>query len=298
MAEEGSQKTYVEAAILASLGVPLVGLLDYWTGYGLQISFLYLIPVFGAAWYCGLWPGVGVSVLTGVISLIVDIELGHASAILSVSVWNACMRLWLFFSVAYLASHLRMHLDRERRLARMDPLTGILNGRAFSEEAERFLALAKRKEKPMTVVFVDVDDFKRVNDTFGHSGGDKVLCAVAKALVQCTRPYDLVARMGGDEFCVLLPETGPDEARGFMTHAWERLEREADESGSQLSFSVGVATFRLPPATVDLALGVADDLMYQAKRAGKRRILYGEWPPADTMEAHAPADRQRGAGGQ
>jgi diguanylate cyclase (GGDEF)-like protein len=286
-----SQKAYFEATLLACLGVPLVGVLDYWTGFGLQVSILYLIPVFGAAWYCGFWPGVVVSVLTGVMSLLVDTWLGHVTTILhvdtdfSVSLWNACMRLWLFFPVVYLAASLRMHLDRERRFARLDPLTGIHNGRAFSEEAERFLALAKRKARPITVVFIDLDDFKKVNDAHGHSGGDQLLCAVAQTLLKCTRPYDLVARLGGDEFCVLLPDTGSAAAKGFMAQASDRLEREAVQGHWQVSFSVGVATFRIPPVTVDVALGAADELMYQAKRSGKRRIVYKEWPAADSVGA-------------
>jgi diguanylate cyclase (GGDEF)-like protein len=232
-----------------------------------------------------------VSVLTGIMSLVVDAWLGHvtteihADASLPVSVWNACMRLWLFFPVVYLAANLRRHLDRERRFARLDPLTGIHNGRAFSEEAERFLALAKRKEQPVTVVFIDLDDFKKVNDAHGHSGGDRILCAVAQTLLKCTRPYDLVARLGGDEFCVLLPDTGAAAARGFMSQASERLEREAAQGNWQVSFSVGVATFRIPPMTVDIALGAADELMYQAKRAGKRQIVYREWSAVDEQEA-------------
>jgi len=290
-----TQKAYFEATLLACLGVPLVGLLDYWTGYGLQVSILYLIPVFGAAWYCGFWPGVIVSVLTGLMSMVVDMSLGevpiahYVHTAFSVSVWNACMRLWLFFPIAYLAASLRMHLDRERRFARLDPLTGIHNGRAFAEEAERFLALARRKARPITVVFIDLDDFKKVNDLQGHSGGDRVLCSVAQTLLKCTRPYDLVARLGGDEFCVLLPDTGAAAARGFMAQSSERLERESAQGNWQVSFSVGVATFREPPSTVDVALGAADELMYQAKRSGKRQVVYREWSNADDVgkDAHA-----------
>ena len=292
MTKIDAKRFYIEATVLACLGVPLVGLLDYWTGYGLQVSILYLIPVFGAAWYCGFWPGLAVSALTGVMSLVVDNWLGHVTATVRVvdpsvpvSLWNACMRLWLFFPVAYLAANLRTHLDQERRFARLDPLTGILNGRAFSAEAERFIALSKRKMQPVTVVYIDLDDFKRVNDTQGHSGGDKILCAVATTLLKCTRPYDLVARLGGDEFCVLLPETGSDEAKSFMAKASEKLEQEANRSNWQVSFSVGVATFPVPPASVDVALGAADELMYQAKRSGKRQVVHKEWPMPDNWEA-------------
>ena len=294
MTKIDAKRFYIEATVLACLGVPLVGLLDYWTGYGLQVSILYLIPVFGAAWYCGLWPGVVVSVLTSIMSLLVDIQLGHANAGLWVSGWNAAMRLWLFFPVAYLASNLRAHLERERRFARLDPLTGILNGRAFSAEAERFIALSKRKTQPMTVVYIDLDDFKRVNDTQGHSGGDKILCAVANTLLKCTRPYDLVARLGGDEFCVLLPDTDSAEAKSFMAKASERLEQEANRSNWQVSFSVGVATFPVPPASVDVALGAADELMYQAKRSGKRQVVHKEWPVPDDWE---PEGRGRKSSG-
>ncbi len=295
-----SRRFYIEATVLACLGVPLVGLLDYWTGYGLQVFILYLIPVFGAAWYCGSWPGVAVSVLTGIVSLGVDIQLGRSSAYLAVPVWNACMRLWLFLPVAYLAANLRELLERERRLARLDSLTGVFNGRAFGEEAERFIALSKRKAQPMTVVYIDLDDFKKINDTHGHSGGDQILRMVAQTLHACTRPYDLVARLGGDEFCVLLPETDSVEAKGFMVQASKCVEQDAAKNGWEISFSVGVVTFLTAPPTVDVAWGIADKLMYKAKRSGKRQVVYAEWPDENTPEeargTNSGAANRRGYG--
>ena len=118
------------------------------------------------------------------------------------------------------------------------------------------LARCRRYGRPVSVAFIDVDDFKRVNDLLGHGAGDLVLQSICGAMRGCLREVDVVARIGGDEFGVLMPETGPDA---------EIVEGD----GWPVTLSVGVAAYAAAPADVDDAIGRADALMYEAKGAGK-----------------------------
>jgi len=189
------------------------------------------------------------------------------------------VRLVFFLTNCFFASELRIHLEREKRLARQDTLTGLMNGRAFIEEAERFFSLMRRKGHPVTLIYIDLDNFKEVNDTRGHSEGDRVLCVVADVLKRETRHYDLAARLGGDEFCVMLPQTRPGDADGYVAKTVRILEAEMAIHRWPVTFSVGVVTFQTPPETVDKAVGMVDALMYRVKQTGKHGVLHQLWSP-------------------
>ena len=121
-----------------------------------------------------------------------------------------------FGSVALLAAAQRDWLRRERAISRTDGLTGLLNGRGFYEAAAVELARSSRYRHPLTLAYVDLDDFKEINDRLGHARGDAVLVAVAHALRRACRSTDLVGRLGGDEFVVLFPETDRDAAEAAL----------------------------------------------------------------------------------
>ena len=267
-------KTRIEVAVLSLLGVVLIGFLDDWTGYEISVSIFYLVPVLAAAWRAGWWPSVLVSFAAAVMWSWSDAQAGYAFGHPAIPVWNAFVRLCFFLTNGYLASQLRSHLEHERRLARQDTLTGVLNGRAFFEETERYMSLARRKGQPFTVVYIDLDNFKQVNDARGHREGDQVLCVVADALEGHARRSDLVARLGGDEFGVMLPEADYEEAAGYVAKARSLLQAGMDRNRWPVTFSIGVVTFREPPVSVDLALNAADELMYRVKRSGKSGVLH------------------------
>ncbi len=142
------------------MGVVLVGFLDDWTGYEISVSVFYLVPVLAAAWYAGWWPGVIVSFASGFTWFWVEVHSGHEYSNAAIPVWNAFVRVGFFLTNSYYAAQLRIHLEQERRLARQDTLTGLLNSRAFLWEAERYLALLRRKAQPATLVYMDLDNFK------------------------------------------------------------------------------------------------------------------------------------------
>jgi diguanylate cyclase (GGDEF)-like protein len=150
----------------------------------------------------------------------------------------------------------------------------MFNARAFKEHAERFLAFAARHRRPTVVGYIDLDNFKTVNDSLGHLEGDRVLKTVAEALRDTFRRSDLLARMGGDEFAILLPDADFPTAQSAFSKSHAHVLRVIASHGWPVGMSIGVAIFDRAPATVEDAIRAADALMYRVKAQGKNEILY------------------------
>lgn len=166
------------------------------------------------------------------------------------------------------SAELRQRLRDAELQARVDPLTGLWNRSAFEDQIQRIVALARRQQESLSLLLIDVDRFKHINDTYGHSAGDAVLRQLARSFQKTARRSDLIARWGGDEFTVLLPATG---SAGAFTFA-ERLAHDArsiDVPGSvaTVTLSIGVATLRDDEGPLQLRES-ADAAMYRAKQSG------------------------------
>jgi diguanylate cyclase (GGDEF)-like protein len=171
--------------------------------------------------------------------------------------------------VARLRRSVQGSVDELTRQARLDPLTGALNRSALTERAAIEFARAERDRTPTAVIEIDIDQFKKLNDSHGHPAGDEVLQRVARALREETRQSDVVARVGGDEFAVLLPTTSADEARLIAERLRASAQAELAAGGTVAALSVGVATTDGPPALdFDQLWAAADAAMYEAKRSG------------------------------
>jgi diguanylate cyclase (GGDEF)-like protein len=162
------------------------------------------------------------------------------------------------------------------RLSLTDPLTGLKNRRGFEGEARRSIEIAIRYRHPLSVLMVDVDFFKRVNDTYGHPMGDQVLVKVAQTCRQVSRLTDLLARLGGEEFCLLLPETTADNAR----HLAERLRaaisgNDFDAEGRRfaITVSIGISECASQDDTLETLLARSDEALYCAKQTGRNRVV-------------------------
>jgi diguanylate cyclase (GGDEF)-like protein len=256
-----------------SLGlVAVFGYIDRLTGTEISFSIFYLLPVALAFWQGGLWSGIATATGGTAAWLIADLAASRQYTYPVVPYWNALMRGLIFFSVGMLLWRLKRALDRETHLATRDALTGIGNWRHFEAVAGRELGRARRTGNPLSVAYIDLDDFKMVNDRLGHPAGDALLVSLASILQDSVRTFDCVARLGGDEFIVLMPETEQKGARIVV----ERIRKRVDESirrnhgGSTLS--VGLATFVNPPASIGELIKTADDLMYSAKKRGKNSV--------------------------
>jgi diguanylate cyclase (GGDEF)-like protein len=159
-------------------------------------------------------------------------------------------------------------------LARTDYVTGAVSIRYFYELMQIEMNRAKRYGRPFTLAYIDLDNFKAVNDRLGHSTGDRVLRAVTEAICRQVRPVDRVARLGGDEFALLLPETDDEAAKTVINRIHASLVDEMLRNGWMVTFSMGVVTFREIPKTVDDVVKMADDLMYSVKDTGKNGVNY------------------------
>ncbi len=170
---------------------------------------------------------------------------------------------------------LHQELDRISTQARHDPLTGALNRKGLDEALERELSSVRRKETPLCVSLLDIDNFKKINDSMGHSTGDQALNHLATVARECMRPQDTLARYGGEEFVVLLPDTPLDKGIDAMTRLQRELSKRFFLAGAEkvlITFSAGVAQLTADEAPSD-CIRRADQAMYLAKRAGKNRVL-------------------------
>lgn len=174
---------------------------------------------------------------------------------------------------------------RERQIASLvstDMLTGAINRRAFFEQAAALQARARRHGQSMPLAMLDLDRFKSLNDTYGHAAGDLALQAFAATCRECLRPYDLFARIGGEEFAVLLVDTPPEDAWPILERlrqAVEEIALEVEEATIRFTVSLGLAVLA-PEANLDSVLGDADRALYRAKREGRNRICGPEgWGP-------------------
>jgi diguanylate cyclase len=159
-------------------------------------------------------------------------------------------------------------------MARHDPLTNALNRKGMDEALARELAAVRRKETPLSVSLLDVDNFKKLNDQFGHKTGDEALIHLVSVVRQCLRPTDFLGRYGGEEFLILMPDTEQAEAVEAVTRLQRNLTRNFFLAGDQkilITFSAGVAQF-LPGESSEEAIKRADEAMYFAKRSGKNRV--------------------------
>lgn len=256
--------------VLATLGIAWV---DAQVGIMVRLDALYFVLVGVAAWFTGVWGAYLVASLAVVFGLFPDLLQATEAVPASVVVWNAGGTLVVYLASALVLAALRRSLELRRDAARTDLLTGLANRRALNEALAGEVQRARRYSTTFAVAYLDLDGFKQINDTLGHEAGDRVLGTVGATLAREVRDADLAARVGGDEFVVLMPETDLTGARTLMERVVEVLRREFERHGiEKLTTSVGVHASTGLPQEPEEIIRRADDLMYEAKRDGKDRI--------------------------
>lgn len=259
---------------LALILIAILGWLDYATGFEISFSFFYLLPISIVSWYMGLGWAYSITAL-GVLTWLVSNWLaGDTYSSEWIRFFNMAVRLVVFSSIANLLHKLKTAIQLEHQFARTDYLTGVFNRREFVEQLGLELKRANRIRYPLSLAYIDLDNFKHVNDEQGHSAGDQHLRLIANTITSVIRETDLFARLGGDEFVLLLPNTDRKNAEGALQKIEKAVKSMLEAINSSVTLSIGVVTFLTPPSNVDDMLHPADALMYQAKSEGKDRIQY------------------------
>jgi diguanylate cyclase (GGDEF)-like protein len=263
--------------LIACAMIALFGIIDYVTGPELALSIFYLLPIMLVAWLVNRRAAVYISMVGAIVWLLAD-ELSREwyvpPSIPWIPYWNAVVRLGFFVIITYILSALKQSTDREKEIARTDYLTGIPNLRYFYELAETELSRARRYNHPLTMAYLDIDNFKLLNDQFGHVAGDLLLRKIAEAIRSNLRMIDIIARVGGDEFVLLFPETGPDAANSAVERIQKGLRNVVQGQPWPITFSIGVLTCIKMPDSVDAMVTAADRLMYSVKGVGKDTVMF------------------------
>lgn len=258
--------------------VVALGAIDYLTSYEISFSIFYLLPVVLVSWFDKKSHAVFISILSAAAWLWADVTAGHTYSHFAIPVWNAITRLGFFLLAVFSLSEINKLLLKEQTLARIDSLTGAANRRAFYEIAKREIDRAARFSRPITLAYIDIDDFKQVNDTHGHSEGDTLLRSIARTLTDNIRSIDLVSRLGGDEFAILLTETDQENAKTALNNVQAELLRTVKNNHWPVTFSIGTVTC-YKSCNLDELIKEADNLMYSVKRSGKNRIEHKNYEP-------------------
>jgi len=257
---------------ISILVIMLIGYYDYQTGAQISMMLLYTVTILVSSRYCGKIEGIIVAVFAASSWLIVNLlhqVPGRSAIIIS---WDFLTRLGVFILIAYavsLQSQLRRALEREKLRADTDRLTGLLNTGAFRERVEQEILRAQRYKHPLSLAYIDMDNFKQVNDLQGHARGDKLLQQVSETIVNNIRKIDIAGRIGGDEFSICLPETDDEQVCKAIDKLVKALDTMTSQSGWQVTTSIGVVTCTEICESYDALLGKADKLMYVAKEKGK-----------------------------
>ncbi len=267
-------------ALVGLLGILVVAVIDYLSGVELRVGPLYYVPLSLVAWELERRTVVAAAVLCAICLTGANYLAGLSFSGPGAAWFNFTMQCLSFMVIGLLIAALRGALAHERALSRTDTLTSLLNARTFYEEAARVLALTRRTRHPVALAYVDLDNFKVVNDTRGHRAGDEVLRAVGAIILGCTRKSDVAARLGGDEFVLLMPETDPERARQACERLRTLIAERFRADPSPVTASVGGLAFLTVPENVDAMVHLADARMYAAKAAGRNRVDVDVMGPA------------------
>lgn len=258
--------------LLSVLIVIILGITDYSVSYEISFSIFYLIPISITALLAGFKFSIIVSTLSALAWFLADTYGGHVYRHSLIPFWNSLVRLIYFMLHSFFLSQFYMLYNKTRFYSLTDPLTGAVNSRFFHELFGRELKRAERSKKAFTLVYLDLDNFKCINDTFGHAAGDSLLQRISQLIRAGIRGSDVLARMGGDEFAILFPESDYDLSCGMIQRIQEKINYEMLANKWPVTVSIGAITYNRFNDTIGDMIRQADSLMYSVKRNGKNNI--------------------------
>ena len=259
-------------AVLSSSLVIVLGLMDYYSGREISFSIFYLIPISIAVIFVDFKFGLLISFLSAVSWHLAETNSGEVYKNLIIPFWNSFMRFGYFILHSYLLSKLMLLYERTKIDSLTDPLTNAMNSKYFYDLFERELKKSRRTGKAFTLIYFDLDNFKLINDTYGHQAGDLLLKKLSHSVTENIRPSDIFARIGGDEFVLLLPETGYRKSDISIKRIKRVIEIETRKNNWPVTLSIGAITYKTFGYTIEEMIKQADEQMYKVKKTGKNNI--------------------------
>jgi diguanylate cyclase (GGDEF)-like protein len=260
---------------IGSIG--LLGIIDTLTGNEITFSLFYIAPIVLVTWAVNQTAGLVMSILSALTLLGAEIAAGQTYSSPSIYIWNTLIRAGFYIIVTYLVAELHKARREEQLAARTDFVSGAANARYFHELLQMEINRIHRYPHPITVVYIDIDNFKLVNDLYGHKIGDEVLRNIASELKAQLRRTDIVARVGGDEFALLLPSTHQPEAKVVISKLQANLTETLRRKNWPVTFSMGAVTCVSAPHSPEQLISMADELMYQVKNSTKNDVRFFTW---------------------
>jgi diguanylate cyclase (GGDEF)-like protein len=257
------------------LFVVAVAVLDHFVADHIPVLVLYAPVVALACWIMGLRAAVAVAMFCSVLWLLDDLMFLPRPEVQFGKCWVTVVHVAFFVIVSTVLSRLHVAYERERTASMTDRLTGLANCRAFMDRADREIEQCGRAGQPISLAVIDCDNFKAVNDTVGHLAGDRLLEIIGRAMREGVRPADLVARVGGDEFAILMPRASREEARAVIECVQAHVNDTVRRQGWPVTLSIGTVTFAHTPGSVTAMIREADHLMYAVKHEHKDAARYG-----------------------
>jgi len=261
--------------VVGLLCTALLGFMDYYsdtiTGVDYTLVFFYLLPVAIVAWFAGREAGMAISLACVLTKMSIQFSSEEA---MSLIIWKNGTSLAFFLVITILIAKIRQLLEHERILSRTDHLTGAVNIRAFLEALTNEIYRQRRSYHPLALAYIDIDNFKEINDNFSHSAGDAVLQSVVATIAANLRRTDIIARIGGDEFAILLHDSDAAAGLAAINKIREQLHINTKRHNSPVTFSIGLLTCLESAESADEILTIADNLMYEAKKSGKNSIRH------------------------
>lgn len=260
----------------------LLALMDFLTGVDFRITEFYLLPVILACWKTDVKFSYFMAVFAAFSAAMVKIvEANLALSILFC--WDLSLDVIVFAFVAFLMLKLKAIRENEKRLAKTDYLTGAINPAGFSEILEAEINRSKRFNMPLSIAYIDCDDFSAVNNSLGHKEGNKVLSFVAETIQKNIRKTDFLSRLVDDEFALLLVGTTPENALNVINKLNDLLLYKMKKQNYPITFSIGLASFKVPPESGDIMLKTADMLMYSVKSTTKNAVKHKVFEDKPTL---------------
>jgi diguanylate cyclase (GGDEF)-like protein len=234
---------------------------------------LLLLPVVIASWYGNLFTGLSVSFMA---ALAILVSYNHALITLPTTdaVYTALVYLSALSILSILIHNFSEVFKVEEAAAEHDHLTGLLNTRGLTSLLDEEIARTKRYRHPFTIAYIDIDNFKSINDSKGHCAGDAILCKLARIITTSFRESDYIGRIGGDEFVCLLPETKQPDAKVVFDKLQRNLSMAFCNEDTVITFSIGVVTFESAPPSTQTALALVDKVMYRVKKLNKNDAAF------------------------